>query len=287
MLKRFSILFVVLVGFTGTTVSQELKKIPLTRVEKKFPGKEMVKDQGDKIILYEDVDEFFIRQKKTKDGYYQQLFAPGLTQSFDKGNPDLPLISRLIEIPSDAKVSVRVLRYDEEQVALNEHQQQQKIIPAQPSVSKSTDPKDVPFYKNKALYNTNRFYKKEIVQFKDNGYLRNKHLGYIEISPFQYNPVTNTLNILRNIEIEISFSKGSKSSDTDLKRLQSSYFDELDLKTINTVSATETKSLLNDPVKYVIVSDPMFEETLQPFIEWKTQKGFNVVDVYTDNPEVG
>ncbi len=287
MLKRFSILLIVLAVFSGTTVSQELKKIPLTRVEKKFPGKEMVKDQGDKIILYEDVDEFFIRQKKTKDGYYQQLFAPGLTQSFDKGNPDLPLISRLIEIPSDAKVSVRVLRYDEEQVALNEHQQQQKIIPAQPSVSKSTDPKDVPFYKNKALYNTNRFYKKEIVQFKDNGYLRNKHLGYIEISPFQYNPVTNTLNILRNIEIEISFSKGSKSSDTDLKRLQSSYFDELDLKTINTVSATETKSLLNDPVKYVIVSDPMFEETLQPFIEWKTQKGFNVVDVYTDNPEVG
>jgi len=287
MLKRFSILFVFLVGFSATTVSQELKKIPLTRVEKKFPAKEVVKDQGDKIILYEDVDEFFIRQKKTKDGYYQQLSAPGLTRSFDKGNPDLPLISRLIEIPSDAKVSVRVLRYDEEQVALNGHRQQQKIIPAQPSVSKSTDPKDVPFYKNKARYNTNRFYKKEIVRFKDNGHLRNRHLGYIEISPFQYNPVSNTLNVLRNIEIEITFSKMGKRSDSELKRLQSPYFNQLDLKTMNTVSATETKELVTDPVKYVIVSDPMFEETLQPFIEWKTQKGYHVITAYTDNPAVG
>ncbi|MCP4710920.1 MAG: Gingipain R, partial [Planctomycetes bacterium] len=41
------------------------------------------------------------------------------------------------------------------------------------------------------------------------------------------------------------------------------------------------------PVKYVIISDPMFEEALQPFIEWKRKKGFNVVEGYTDNPDVG
>ena len=40
-------------------------------------------------------------------------------------------------------------------------------------------------------------------------------------------------------------------------------------------------------VTYIIVSDPMFEDALQPFIDWKTRKGFKVVEAYTDNPDVG
>ena len=41
------------------------------------------------------------------------------------------------------------------------------------------------------------------------------------------------------------------------------------------------------PVKYVIVSDPMFREALQPFIKWKTKRGFNVIEAYTNDPAVG
>ncbi len=41
------------------------------------------------------------------------------------------------------------------------------------------------------------------------------------------------------------------------------------------------------PIKYVIVSDRMFEAQLQPLIEWKTKKGFTVVEAYTDDPNVG
>ncbi|PIY03767.1 MAG: Gingipain R, partial [Bacteroidetes bacterium CG_4_10_14_3_um_filter_31_20] len=36
------------------------------------------------------------------------------------------------------------------------------------------------------------------------------------------------------------------------------------------------------PVKYLIISDRMFESTLQPLIEWKTRKGFKVIIAYTD-----
>ncbi len=31
----------------------------------------------------------------------------------------------------------------------------------------------------------------------------------------------------------------------------------------------------------------MFQDQLQPFIEWKTQKGFTVIEAYTDDPAVG
>ena len=41
------------------------------------------------------------------------------------------------------------------------------------------------------------------------------------------------------------------------------------------------------PVKFVIVADRMFETQLQPYIEWKTKKGFTIVEAYTDEPAVG
>ncbi len=287
MLKRFSIFLIVLVVFALTSKAQELKRIPLTRVEKKLPENEVVNEKLNTIILYEDVDEFFIQQIQTKDGYYQQLSAPGLTRSFDQGNPDLPVISRLIDIPYDSDVKIKILNYDQEHVDLKTYQIKETIIPAQPSINKSTDPKDVPFYKNRDVYEANQFYQKEIVRFQDKGYLRNKHLGYIEISPFQYNPVTNTLNVLRNIEVEITFEKNNTKSASHLQKLQSPFFENLDLKTVNSSTSDETKALIEAPVKYVIVSDPMFEETLQPFIEWKTQKGYNVITAYTGDPEVG
>jgi len=40
--------------------------------------------------------------------------------------------------------------------------------------------------------------------------------------------------------------------------------------------------LVTYPVKYLIVAHRMFEATLEDFIEWKTQKGFEVIVGYTD-----
>ncbi len=45
--------------------------------------------------------------------------------------------------------------------------------------------------------------------------------------------------------------------------------------------------ITDEPVTYVIIADPMFESTLQPFVEWKTKKGFHVIEGYTNNPSVG
>jgi hypothetical protein len=37
----------------------------------------------------------------------------------------------------------------------------------------------------------------------------------------------------------------------------------------------------------VIVSDPMFQSQLEPFVAWKAQQGFKVIEAYTNDPQVG
>ncbi|MFC2151435.1 C25 family cysteine peptidase [Bacteroidota bacterium] len=280
MIKR--IVYIQLLVFTSlATFSQHKVKIDLNQAKLKSQNTELVQKTSSGLILSESISAFELIEKETKDGIYNQIVTNGLSKTFDAGKPDLPVINRLIEIPYNSEVNVKLISYDEETIELKNYGLTELIIPAQPSHEKSKDLKDVPFEKDQEVYSKNEFFKKETVVFEDKGFLRNKHLGYIEISPFAYNPVTNTLKVLNKIEVEISFIPKSNIKPQNLERLNSPYFDNIKYNTIN--ETEDNKALISGPVKYVIVSDPMFEETLQEFIEWKTMKGFNVIEAYTDD----
>ncbi|MFC2104043.1 C25 family cysteine peptidase [Bacteroidota bacterium] len=282
MIKRI-VYILVLVYISLTTFSQQKINIDLKQSKLQSKNTELVQKTSNGLLISESISSFELVEKETKDGLYSQIITEGLSKTFDSGKPDLPVINRLIEIPFNSEVKVKLLSYDEEIIELKNYELTQLIIPAQPSHEKSKDLKDVPFEKDQEVYGKNEFFKKEVVVFEDKGFLRNKHLGYIEISPFAYNPVTNTLKVLNNIKVEISFIPKSNVKPQNLEKLNSPYFDNIKYNTIN--DTEDTKALISGPVKYIIVSDPMFEETLQEFIEWKTLKGFNVIDAYTD--EIG
>ena len=55
---------------------------------------------------------------------------------------------------------------------------------------------------------------------------------------------------------------------------------------INYIPVQDKDLITTYPVKYVIVSDPSFQPALQPLIDWKTKKGFNVIEAYTNDPLV-
>ncbi|MBI9054611.1 MAG: T9SS type A sorting domain-containing protein [Bacteroidales bacterium] len=283
MIKRT--LFVIICIFLSTSIfAQKSVKIDLLKSTNKALLQEKVKITDKGIELTESLSSIKFIKEETKQGSFLNLSSENMSKSYDVGKPNLPVISKLIEIPNNSKAVVKILHFDEEFIQLNDYNLTEKIIPAQPSLSKSDDPKTRPFYKNKEVYQSNRFYKNDIVKIDDRGYLRDKHLGYVEISPFEYNPVTNTLKVLNNIEYEINFIPNTESPRIKTSYIESPYFNGI-VNTVNKVASS--KSLISGPVKYVIVSDRMFEETLQPFIEWKTMKGFNVIEAYTDESNVG
>ncbi|MBI9066818.1 MAG: hypothetical protein JEZ09_05955 [Salinivirgaceae bacterium] len=286
MIKRITIIIFYLL-ITFTVFAQNKVRVNLLYSKNKSTNIEDIQSDKNGIKIKESISYLDFAETETKEGKYIQFSSQGMTVSYKKGKPNLPLISRLIEIPLNTKPIIKVLNYDEEYINLKDYKLGNEIIPAQPSLSKSDNPNKVPFYKNLEIYSKNEFFKNEIITFEDRGYLRNKHLGYIEISPFEYNPVTNTIKVLNNIEIDIHFVNDNKSKSINTKNSASPYFDNIKLNTINNNNNNSTKALLNGPIKYVIVSDRMFEETLQKFVNWKILKGFNVIEAYTDDPDVG
>lgn len=243
-----------------------------------------------KLNLSNSIEKLSYRTVKTEQGLFTELTIPEYGNSNVIGDPKLPVLKKLIEIPVGSTPTVNVISYTVKEYKLSDYGILNKLIPAQPSVSKDTKRKLPDFKYNKTSYSTDQFNTNDLVSVDVLGIMRGERLGRINIAPVRYNPVTNTIQVYNDIVVEISYTGAEISKTIELKKNSYSlYFESmfgnqlLNYKPV--VAAKDTMSKY--PVKYVIVADPMFQAALQPFIQWKTKKGFTVVEAYTNNAAVG
>ncbi len=249
----------------------------------------IVRNGNDGFELTNKISEISFDKISTQKGTFMQLNASNLIKSFQKGNPDLPVYSSLIEIPQEATVKITVISYDEEIIDLKTKGITQKIIPSQPSMRKNASQAGKTFYYNDLVYNKNEFYKQgDIAVYNESGQMRDKRLGRIEIRPFQYNPVTNQLKVLNNLKIKVDFVGADMLKTNQLYQKYGSVFSSLPTQTVAYQLNMQRREFIgNMPITYVIVADRAYEQVLQDFVVWKTKKGFKVIEAYTDNPNVG
>ena len=257
------------------------KKIPLNNSDKsRFEIKQTGKDILSVNIEISSIEIDDSKQKRAEN--FITLNSNGLMPVFNVGKPNIPVYSKLIEIPLEAAVSYKVKNYEEKIIDLAGYGFDKKIVPAQPSVSKSEEPDE--FYFDEKTYSENRYLYSEILIFEEVGIIRSSRLGRIEICPIQYNPVRNELRILNNLEIQVEFVGSNHPKTNRLKTVYSnSVFDNLLNGFVPNLLQQQT---IIYPT-YVIVSDRKFETALAPFIEQKQLKEFNVIVGYTDDPNVG
>lgn len=236
---------------------------------------------------YSGIQGFEAIEINTPEGIFNKLIVPSYVHSKEYGKPELPQIQKLIEIPIGADITTELLAYEKQTLLLTDFGINHKLIPSQPSISKGEDASSVPFKYYPEIYDQDEFLGKEIVTVERLGILRGVQIARLTIAPFKYNPVSNELMIFNNIELHVSYGTADYKQTQLLKEknytpaFNPSFSELLNYKPL-------AKDLITTyPVKYVIVSDPMFQNDLQNFIEWKTKKGFNVVEAYTNDPMVG
>lgn len=222
----------------------------------------------------------------TEKGHFVEFTSQNYTKSNVVGNPQLPVISKLIEVPAGATPIVTVKSYDVTEYKLSDLGINDKLMPTQPSQPKSGAL--LPFEMNTKLYSTNAFYGEELARVEISGYMRATRLANIIISPVEYNPVTNTIRVYQNMIIDVEFSGADRQATMDLKaKTNSMYFNSIS-KVLNPIKLENTRDTMSKvPVKYVIVSDPMFKDQLKPFVNWKIKRGFKVIEAYTNDAAVG
>jgi hypothetical protein len=108
--------------------------------------------------------------------------------------------------------------------------------------------------------------------------MRGLRLAQVTVNPVQYNPGKNKLRVHNQIVIELTTKNGNVlAGEQLLKTTQSPYFEAL-YQQAGLEPATKSLPLtVEHPVSYLVVTPPEFLPGLAPFIEWKTQKGFEMI----------
>ncbi len=215
---------------------------------------------------------------ETKEGEFTQLTIPDFYRSHNIGEPNLPTMNKIVEIPKGADVTLEIISFKEKTINLNEQGIANPLMPTQPSLSKSENADQVPFEYNRAIYSNDNFYSIKTASLKILGVMRYRKLALVQIAPVEYNPVKNIIKVKYDIVVKVNF----KNPDlTATRQLKEKYYSPFFETVFNNVTKLDTKddpiSLIRFPQKYVIVLPNNFVSTMQPFIDWKTQQGYNVI----------
>jgi len=244
---------------------------------------EITKNEPQQLNFNVLVPDISVSEIKTKEGIFCQLVLSDYINDGEIGNPALPSLKKLIEIPYGCSFDIKIISENEEVLNLSDRGIFTQIIPKQPWLRKDQDPLKQPFYKNQNIYSQDDFIEQPIVKVEEVGIMRGVKIGRLVINPIQYNPVQNQIKIYKNIKCEITF----KNADLSLtERMKKKYYSPMFQNTFKMLTNYKQNNLKDAittyPTKYLIISDRMFESALQPFIQWKTKKGFKVVVAYTD-----
>lgn len=225
---------------------------------------------------------------KTDAGNFSQITIDGYGYSKSIGDPQLPVLRKLIEIPPEARVSIHISYESYQEFYLADYGITSQIIPAQPSVSKSDDPQQIPFNYNPVAYAANQYNRQDLAEISYLGQMRGLNIARLDVAPVQYNPVQNTLKVYDDLIVTVNFENATVPDGFHFSETRSNrYFKGLNQLIFNAFDADAEGFLGEETITYIIVSDPMFQEALEPFVLWKQKKGFRVVTAYTNNPEVG
>lgn len=247
-------------------------------------------ESNTKIIINESLIDLSVNQSfnfleletiTTETGLFHKLNMGNDFVSSNKiGQADLPVYTYLIEIPFCDDIVIEEKTTNSQTFDL-----QTRIFPVQESQSKQNE--EIPFVMSNEYYSQNGWSKNR-VSIEVLGIMSGTRMAKVSVSPVCYNPQENKIEIAKNLDYTIKFINPDYTATQNLKAKTNSLSTGFVNKMITNpknLSASVHATNINRPYKMVIVSDRMFEESLQPFIQWKTQQGFEVITYYTD--EIG
>ncbi|HIP48032.1 MAG TPA: hypothetical protein EYG92_03585, partial [Lutibacter sp.] len=278
MQKKLALIVFAILFFT-ISYGQKSTQIKLKSNESKFEVKSL---KSLSFTIENSIGTLNLNPASFDEGNFVTLESKGLIKTFNEGLPNIPVLTKLIEVPQGAQVELVVKGYSEEIIKLSDYGITDLIAPALRTQFKNED--SVPFVKNESIYNQDKFVNTKIATYEESGQLRATRIGRLEINPIQYNPTTNTLRILNDLVVDVNFIGADVAKTTALKKKYATpYFNELLASTVINFDPVSSKELITQaPTHMVIVSDPMFAAQLEPFVAWKVKKGFKITEAYTD-----
>ena len=178
------------------------------------------------------------------------------------GAPALPKFSTSILIPDRGNINIEILYSDFYEI------ENVNVLPSKGNLKRNIDPSKIE-YQFGETYTKDAFYPGNFAEISNPFILRAERGVNVTVFPYQYNPISKRIRVYENIQIKLLHAKKEQGINEILATSKSKPFNNsffLNTKTQKYTSIEENGDLL------VICPDSLIE-TIQPFGNWKNQKG--------------
>ncbi|WP_372366200.1 C25 family cysteine peptidase [Candidatus Uabimicrobium sp. HlEnr_7] len=225
------------------------------------------------------IKSVFTEEVETSKGKFTRLYVPGCFNTNKEGTPKLPVASRLVEVPYGCEVTAKVESVVEREFDLETIGIHSPISPYQPSVCKQDEISD---YKLNPIAYITKYSKTSPLRVREVGVMHNYRLILLQMQLANYSPVENKIKFYNDAVVKLTYKKLDMQKVSAFKnKYASPSFDALTTRMMTSKTMSKFRGK-RAPLKYLIVSDPMFKNSLQRFIDHKEQKGYKIVTAYTD-----
>jgi hypothetical protein len=236
---------------------------------------------GLSIVLNYSISELNIEGTANPSGDFYRISIPGHTPSSESGKPELPVLSRLINIPENTSMTIKISDVISSKIIPTDLGFKGMLFPRQPGGTKGNQVQKTDFVIDKTAYSANGLIQSDTVQVELIGKVREKQLASLLVNPVRYNPFKNELEVISSMKIVITFQPAAGSGQVSLKSSSILFDQSISRSIINYNPADVINGYSNQPVKMIVIADPSFKKTLEPFYRWKTQKGIKIKPIYT------
>ncbi|MCB5253416.1 MAG: C25 family cysteine peptidase [Candidatus Cloacimonadaceae bacterium] len=206
--------------------------------------------------------------------YYQpSLKKSGLT--LIEGLPQLPILASSVIIPGTANMQLQII--DSEYIELP-----MPIAPSKGNLTRNIDPATVP-YTFADFYQSDSHYPQNSAELSSPFIIRDFRGITVHFFPFAYYPETGTTRVYTRLRVQLS-ENGTDLTNA-LSSTKSGYAKEFAsiYKGLFLNFSSPKYPTLSEEGRILVINHSMFEDTIQPWVDWKRQIGFDVsvVDVQT------
>lgn len=227
-------------------------------------------------------DGYTITDIATGGGEFKKINAEGCEGiTLVKGAPEVPFTATAIAIAKGATPTLSISNAVYEEVAL------EGLLP---SVGNVTRDVDIATRKREegAAYSVDAWFPSTVAELGDPYITQGVSGVALIVHPFQYNPVTGVLRVLKSADFSVSTDGAPELS----KRVVNSISRRTMLKDRFINGAAALQNTRYTPVeagdRMIVITPSKYEDAIAPLVEWKNKKGINTtVHIYGDEVSSG
>ncbi len=201
---------------------------------------------------------------------YATIKFDGGVTTMKKGWASLPFISGAIQLPADKNVSIDIANSEYKDIVL-----EYPLEPSRGVIYRNQDPTKMPYVIDPASV-TDAWYPADLAKAEAPFILRDVRGTSVKVYPFQYNAKQNTLRVYSKVVVSVEENDTPvinplKKQTTQITAEANSWYKSL------FVNYKENRDLTMANIGDIhVIYTARDAEAIQPYIDWKREKGFNV-----------